>query len=96
MPYIDNDGRNFVDKELVALITKLKHSSIPDEKREGYLNYTLCKLLFEVMRPHGGWRYWAINSVMGVLNCVTLEFYRRVAVPFEEKKKEQEGDVFEL
>jgi len=38
--------------------------------------------------------YADYNEVMGVLECVKQELYRRLIVPYENKKKEENGDVF--
>lgn len=32
---------------------------------------------------------------MGVLECVKQEYYRRVAIPYEDQAKERNGDVYE-
>lgn len=34
-------------------------------------------------------------ATQGVLRCAQLEFYRRVLVPYEDKKRKQNGDVYE-
>ncbi len=47
-------------------------------------------------------RYWsksprnyrAINDVIGALEAAKLEFYRRLAVPYENKKIKLNGDVY--
>jgi len=31
---------------------------------------------------------------VGVLECAKMELYRRVAAPYEDKKKEENGDVY--
>jgi len=31
---------------------------------------------------------------MGVLECIKQEFYRRAVAPYEDKKKEENGDVY--
>jgi len=41
-------------------------------------------------------RYANINEVIGVLECAKLELYRRIAVPYEDVKKEQSGDVYNI
>jgi hypothetical protein len=41
-----------------------------------------------------GLSYKSINDVIGVLECVKQEFYRRIAVPYEDKKIEQNGDIY--
>ena len=33
-------------------------------------------------------------EVLGVLECVKLELYRRVAAPYEDKKCQENGDVY--
>jgi hypothetical protein len=38
-------------------------------------------------------RYYHINKAVGVLECIKMEFYRRVAAPYEDTKIEQNGDV---
>lgn len=34
-------------------------------------------------------------ATQGVLRCAQLEFYRRVLAPYEDKKRKQNGDVYE-
>ena len=38
--------------------------------------------------------YTELSSIMGVLECVKQEFYRRMVAPYEDKKCEENGDVF--
>lgn len=38
--------------------------------------------------------YQMINDVMGALESAKLEFYRRIAVPYEETKRKDNGDVY--
>ena len=38
--------------------------------------------------------YSDYNEVIGVLECVKMELYRRMVAPFEDEKKEINGDVF--
>jgi len=35
-----------------------------------------------------------INEVIGVLECAKLELYRRVAAPYEERKRIENGEVY--
>ncbi len=58
----------------------------------GELNYTLTKLLLEYLDRKGK-SYAHINEIMGVLNCVGHEFYRRWVSPYEDKKIQEHGDV---
>jgi hypothetical protein len=37
--------------------------------------------------------YTNINAVIGVLECVKLELYRRLAASYEDKKVVENGDI---
>jgi hypothetical protein len=39
--------------------------------------------------------YTEYNALVGVLECVKQEFYRRAVSSYEDKKKEGNGDVYE-
>lgn len=41
-----------------------------------------------------GARYEVYNAVEGVLSCIGQELYRRMIAPYEDRKKEENGDVF--
>jgi len=58
----------------------------------GELNYLFTKLIQWYLDGHVN--YDKINAVVGALDCAKMEFYRRVAVPYEEKKREENGDVY--
>lgn len=36
------------------------------------------------------------SDIVGVLSCVEQEFYRRIASPYEDLKKEENGDVYNV
>jgi hypothetical protein len=38
--------------------------------------------------------YRTINDVLGALEGAKLEFYRRVAAPYEDQKIQENGDVY--
>lgn len=41
-----------------------------------------------------GESYQAINDVIGALEGAKLEFYRRLAAPYEDSKIKENGDVY--
>lgn len=84
MPYINKEVREAVQKNQYNI-------SIPP----GVLNYKITKLLLDYIEDHG-LSYETINSAMGILSCVSQELYRRVAVPYEEQKMRENGDVFKV
>lgn len=59
----------------------------------GDLNYLFTRIAVDYFKNNGG-RYQQINDVLGALEGAKLEFYRRVAVPYEDKKCEENGDVY--
>jgi len=87
MPYIKMEDRPKYEKPLSELISTLKSQSV--ESIDGELNYIITRILKESYPL----RYFNLNRAMGVLECCKLEFYRRVAAPYEDTKIEQNGDV---
>lgn len=61
--------------------------------KPGELNYVITN---EIMHYIGakGVSYTTINDVIGALEAAKLEFYRRVAVPYEEDKIRVNGDIY--
>ncbi len=87
MPYINPDKRKKYEKILKDLIDILK--TLPPEQVDGELNYVVTKILKEIYPL----RYFHINKAVGVLECIKLEYYRRVASPYEDSKILSAGDV---
>ncbi|HUW48543.1 MAG TPA: hypothetical protein VMW36_07365 [Patescibacteria group bacterium] len=87
MPYIKSENRKKYDKVLRELVDTLKR--LPPEEVDGELNYVVTKILKDIYPL----RYFHINKAVGVLECIKLEFYRRVAAPYEDLKIKESGDV---
>ena len=85
MPYIADKSKRFVIRQKVHALNLLLTNW-------GDLNYAITKLVMHRWRNNR--RYTTIVGVMGTLLCVALEFYRRVAAPYEDEKKEENGDVY--
>lgn len=81
MPYIKEEDRYRLDVE-------------PHPTNGGELNYLFTMLALNYFEENGG-RYQQINDIVGALEGAKLEFYRRVAAPYEDKKIEENGDVYE-
>ena len=56
----------------------------------GVINHIITKILIGTY-PHN---YEQLNAIIGVMECTKLEFYRRVVVPYEDRKMEENGDVY--
>ncbi|HRS26005.1 MAG TPA: hypothetical protein P5140_05630 [Methanofastidiosum sp.] len=90
MPYITQEQRKELDPFINCLASKVSSS--------GGLNYAITRLCVLVAKEGlkvERSKYLVFNTIVGVLSCVMLEFYRRVVASYEDKKKKQNGDVFE-
>jgi len=83
MPYIKRDARIRLDQT-------------GDPETVGELNYEISKLVNHYLIRKGEFRYEYLNEVIGALECAKLEMYRRVVVPYEEKKLAESGDIFRV
>jgi hypothetical protein len=76
------------EKVLTELI-RLLHE-VPEEERDGHINYIVTVLLKRLYQPANYRRY---NKAIGVLECIKMEFYRTMVGPYEEEKIRENGDV---
>ena len=85
MPYVKDTMRELLNKTLEDA-----HPTSPGE-----LNYCITVLIRNyAYRQPLGLSYTRINDVIGALEGAKLEFYRRVAAPYEDTKIEENGDVY--
>ena len=79
-------------------IEKYRRNDQPAETA-GDLHYDIAKLIDLYLSrqvtdepPH----YQDFNDVMGVLACAQAELYRRIIGPYEDTKREENGDVYSV
>ena len=84
MPYIKKDRR----LELQDYLNILN-----EPKDVGELNYVITQLCRQFLTRSKA-SYSNYNSVIGVLECAKLEFYRRAVSPYEDVKIAENGDVY--
>lgn len=72
----------------------LEPTSQQNAMTPGELNFQATRLAIQYIDTHG-LSYANINDVIGALTGAAMEFYRRVAVPYENVKIEQSGDVYD-
>ncbi len=87
MPYVDKELRDEVDYHLDGVLDDLVALDNP-----GLLNYAITRLCVGYLPKDAGYKNF--NEVLGVLDAVAREYYRRVVVPYEEKKRTSNGDVY--
>jgi len=81
MPYIKEQDR----KDLTDLV---RRPSSPGE-----LNFIITKAINDYLQ-FKDLNYSILNEVIGSLECAKQEFYRRVLIPYENKKIAENGDVY--
>lgn len=87
MPYIKPDKRGPLDLAIAQVVYRQEVGNYGD------LNYAITKLVDHWCTVFPS--YDNFNALIGVLECVKQEFYRRKVVPYEEQKREENGDVYE-
>lgn len=80
MPYIKQEQKDILQSDPPANV--------------GELNYCLTTIVRNYFRAPGRGNYQAINDIVGALEGAKLEFYRRIASPYEDKKIKDNGDVY--
>lgn len=89
MPYVKPEERgNYV--QLLKL-----------PENPGQLNYLLTSIVNAYYKGRWadeelgylGLSYSGINEIIGVLECMKQEWYRRVAAPYENEKERENGDL---
>lgn len=58
----------------------------------GELNYMISKLLREYVGNNP--TYEDLNAAIGATEAAKMEFYRRVVIPYEQKKIKENGDMY--
>ena len=80
MPYITSEDRQKFNTQDLAPETP------------GELNYVISEICSAYL-ANKGLGYTNCNEIVGVLECVKLEFYRRLTAPYEDQKIEENGDI---
>lgn len=86
MPYIKLAGRNRFENLLHQVV-----QTMPSDA--GELNYLISRIIDTYIQVKGK-DYQNLNEVIGVLECVKQEYYRRIAAPYEDIKQAANGDVY--
>jgi len=89
MPYIRKSRRQAIRQEGAMAINNV-----------GELNFFITEVILGYLQRYAEVHvdkknfYPEYNEVIGVLECIKQELYRRMIVPYEEMCKEERGDVF--
>lgn len=88
MPYIPKEDRIKYNKGLLEILHQLEQN----KWHPGHFNYIVSVLLNRWFEYEGNYR--TVNEILGVLDCIGKEFYRKKAVPYEENKEKENGRVY--
>jgi len=90
MPYIEKKDRPNYDELTTQLVDLLEDVDF----NVGHVNYVVYSIMQEWF--YRRMKYSSLNDIRGVLGNVASEVYRKLAVPYEDKKCQQNGDIDRL
>jgi len=98
MPYIHENDRQNLDDCIENMVNAIKSKLLyQDDDRKlwkiaGSINYCFSRVLGQLLEDVS---YPKIAIITGVLENIKQEFYRRIAIPYEDKKILENGDIKE-
>ena len=84
MPYIKKTDR----KEFNDILNNLDYFNLD----AGKINYLVSSILKKFVSVHGE-NYSIYNEIIGALECIKLEMYRRNVASYEDNKIGENGDI---
>lgn len=66
--------------------------AVNNPQTAGELNFALTRMVQSYLGPTPN--YGTFNAAIGALECCKLELYRRMVAPYEDKKIQENGDVY--
>ncbi len=89
MPYIPEKDREALDYAIFDITARI----LAEEGTAGRMNYCISSMI-NMMIEKKGLSYSNLNEIVGALECIKMELYRRVAAPYEDIKIQENGDVY--
>ncbi len=88
-PYILDNERELYNSNLHLLLKKLSVQT--EEDLGGHLNYCVTYLLNNLFLARR--KYVRVNTLRGSVDNAVSEWYRKLAVPYEDEKIKLNGEV---
>jgi len=85
MPYTLDENREAIREILPQLVKEIKV--------KGDLSYTICEIVGQLCLRDGGLSYTSTSNWIDGVDGAELELTRRLLIPYEKLKIEQNGDV---
>ncbi|MBU0792125.1 MAG: hypothetical protein KKC55_16885 [Gammaproteobacteria bacterium] len=90
MPYVTDKWKHKYQRCLVHLASRFIEDTMGGKENTGVVVYAVYLLL---KRIYGEGNFETRSNALKVLESAKLEYYRRVMVPYEDKKIIENGDV---
>lgn len=91
MPYIKKLDRRKFDVSINVIVNELSNYDKNTLPSVGEINYIISTLIWTLYKKNPS--YTLGNNLIGALECVKQEFYRRQLTPYEDKKIDENGDI---
>ena len=91
MPYIVQEDRLPLDPHIESLVVAIRATAGLSPNTEGLVAYTITRLLNRVYPKDS---YAQLALVMGILDTVAREFYRKRVAKYEDSKEAENGTVW--
>ena len=88
MPYIKQHRRESIEEWFNPLRPRI-HTLSPGE-----INYLITQILEEQVKVYSDGGYRGLALILGGIEAVKMEFYRRRIAPYEDAKAKENGDVY--
>jgi len=89
-PYIKQEERKRFEWVIDNLVALLEENP---EAVAGNLNFVITSVLKRLIAKNR--RYKTMNDLIGALECIKLELYRKVCAEYEDLKESENGSVQE-
>jgi len=89
MPYIPKNQRQDYDAAITNLLSTFDDADVLEAP--GILNYIVSKIAHKLFDARPSYRM--ANTLIGILECIKLELYRRPISQYEDVKLEEHGDI---
>lgn len=89
MPYIKQEDRKKFEEGIVEILRNLPLTN--NGLKKGELNYVISNIVWRIFEQNPS--YGLGNDLVGVLECVKQEFYRRKLAKLEDTKIIENGDI---
>lgn len=86
MPYINQERRRWILQDVYLDVIIGRIALFP-----GDINFVISTIIWTIFNMYKS--YTTANMLMGVLQSVQTEFYRRAVAPYEDEKLQENGDL---